>query len=89
MASFEVELADAIHKASLELAQTTLHEIQKSTAITWSARAIVSYQSYASSGSLTELMDVAEYAHEALEHAALAGPDFYLQVARVLRDLKY
>ena len=89
MASFEVDMADSIHKAYIEISSKSLHDIQKETAITWSGRAIAAYHLYSSSGRIRNLMDSQEYAHEALEHASLAGPDFYLQVANCLRELKY
>jgi hypothetical protein len=68
-------LAFYISKAATELRDKSMRDIQIETALTWAGRAIVA----ASQGS----DDAVEYAHEAIEHAALSG-DFDL--LRSLRE---
>lgn len=53
-----------------------LRQIQTHTAFTWAARAAVAAQR----GGRPQ--DVAEYAHEAIEHAALCGDDEVLTAVR-------
>lgn len=57
-----------------ELRHKTLHDIQRETAWKWCARACAA----ASHG----LHDATEYAHEAIEHAALCGDDELLGAVR-------
>lgn len=69
-------LLDAITKAEEELDRVTLHDVQIKTAYTWAGRAIV-----AARRGMHD--DAHEYAHEAIEHAALTGNDKVLQEIRV------
>ena len=64
-----------LDKARNELAARTLRDIQRETALTWCGRACVAAQMGLES-------DAREYAHEAIEHAALSGPDDLLGVVR-------
>lgn len=57
-----------ITSAMSELATKSLHQIQVDTALKWAGRAIVAVR-------LGLLDDAHEYAHEAIEHAALTGDD--------------
>lgn len=69
-----MDLQQAIAQAHDELLVTTIEDIQTTTAITWAGRAIASYNFYWETGSLKHLSNAEEFAHEALEHAALV-PD--------------
>ena len=64
-----------LDKASDELAEKTLHDIQIETALTWCGRACVAAR-------LGLKQDAKEYAHEAIEHAALSGQDDLLAGVR-------
>lgn len=59
----------AVTAARAELAQTSLDAIQSRTAFQWGLRAI------AASSLGRPDVEIAEYVHEALEHAALADLD--------------
>lgn len=73
---------DYIHEATVELQQKTLRDIQMETAMKWTGRA------WAAKMLQRPAMEVTEYAHEALEHAALTGdPKFVIDVMTALRDL--
>ena len=65
-------MIDIVH-AAVELRTTTMQQLQEATAWTWASRAAAAYQFYRSSNHLQWLLDAEEYAHEAIEHAALAG----------------
>ena len=69
-------LREAIAKAEEELDHVTVHDVQIKTAYTWAGRAIV-----AARRGMHD--DAHEYAHEAIEHAALTGDDRVLQEIRV------
>jgi hypothetical protein len=58
-------------KASKELDEKNLMQIQSATAYTWGSRAAVAYNRFLSTGLISWLRDADEYYHEALEHAAL------------------
>ncbi len=58
-----------------ELSQKSLMQIQCETAITWAYRAWAAYQ-------MQKPLDAVEYAHEAVEHAALCGDDMVLTTVR-------
>ena len=58
----------SIQHATAELQTVPKTEIERRTAITWAARAISAYR-------LKMYSDVADYAHEAIEHAAVSGDD--------------
>lgn len=64
-----------VRKAAIELRQKSLNDIQVETAKTWAGRAIVA-------ADLGLLHDAIEYAHEAIEHAALSGKDSLLRDVR-------
>lgn len=64
-----------LDKAETELAEKTLHDIQIETALTWCGRACVAARKGLSA-------DAKEYAHEAVEHAALSGEDDLLNAVR-------
>ena len=66
-----ISLAIAIDRATPEIAQKTLRDIQVETAYIWAGRAIVAEGS-------GRRADATEYAHEAIEHAALSGNNFIL-----------
>lgn len=71
--------AHYLDKARKELAGKTLKDIQVETALVWCGRACVAAQE--GNGH-----DAIEYAHEAIEHAALSGFDDLLKdVRRMLR----
>lgn len=64
-----------LDRADAELRQKSLHDIQVSTALTWCARGCVAAQ-------MGLATDAHEYAHEAIEHAALTGDDDLLRMVR-------
>lgn len=72
--------------ARRELAERTAEQIQRETADKWCARAVVAYEFFAQTGDLAWHARAVEYAHEAAEHAAEAGPGV-LEVVRVTTDL--
>lgn len=59
-------LTPFINRAIDELRQKSLNDIQVETALTWAGRACVAAH-------IGKLADAVEYAHEAIEHAALSG----------------
>lgn len=69
------EFNDMVRRATPELRRKSLAEVQVETAYTWAARACA-----ASHLRLTD--DAIEYAHEAVEHAALSGHDDVLRFVR-------
>lgn len=81
-----LDLSAAIAKAMEELSVKSLYVIQCETSVTWAARALAAYTMYASTGRPQWLLDATEYAHEALEHAALAGPHIYESIFTRLHD---
>jgi hypothetical protein len=75
---FSQELLEAIDAAFAELTDSTMADIQRRTALTWAGRSLAAYEYFeatANVGALRDavawLHDAGEYAHEALEHAAL------------------
>jgi hypothetical protein len=88
MAAFEVELADEVHKAGQELLSHSIEDIHRLTAIAWCGRTIAAYSLYVSTGNRRFLLDAADYEHEAIEHAALAGPDVYHEVFGYVRSAR-
>jgi hypothetical protein len=74
MNSLAESFAEAIALAESELSRLSMEEVQTATALTWAARAIVSYRKYIECRIGNFLMDAIEYHHEALEHAATATP---------------
>ena len=64
-----------IEKAIAELQQKTLNAIQQETAKVWAGRACAAAH-------LGLHHDAIEYAHEAVEHAALSGNDTLLREVR-------
>lgn len=69
-----------ITNAFSELQRKTLHNIQVETAYVWAGRAIAAKK-------LNKLHDAQEYAHEALEHAALAGSNVYAEINAYVRAI--
>lgn len=63
-----VDLTEQIRKAASELQSKTLKDIQIETAKTWAGRACVA-------ATVGLKQDAVEYAHEAIEHAALSGEE--------------
>lgn len=59
-------LADFVKQALTELKQKSLRQIQLETAMAWYGRAVAAAM-------LSKQADAIEYAHEAIEHAALSG----------------
>ena len=58
-----------------ELSKKSLRQVQIDTALKWTGRAVAAMK-------LGFFEDAHEYAHEALEHAALTGDDSLLRVVR-------
>lgn len=63
-----------VQTATRELSVKSLARIQRETALTWAARAVAAYGFFQRTRVTQWLLDAEEYAHEALEHAALAEP---------------
>lgn len=70
-----MKLLPYIRRAAEELTQKTLNDIQVETALVWAGRAYAAAQ-------MRKLADAVEYAHEAIEHAALSGDDGLLLAIR-------
>lgn len=64
-----------VRKALVELQRKSLRDIQIETALTWAGRACAAAR-------LGLAEDAIEYAHEAIEHAALSGDDALLASVR-------
>lgn len=62
-----------LDKGNKDIKEKSLAEIQKDTAYTWASRALASYKTLENTGLWEWNHDAEEYAHEALEHAALIG----------------
>ena len=81
-----------VDKAKAELAKKSLSDIQGETAYVWGARAIAAYECFQVANdpkwSSKWISEALEYRHEALEHAALAGPQVYYQVQMGLQELE-
>ena len=71
MSLMEKSIGDAL----VELRKKTLRQIQVETAYKWSGRACAAAM-------LGRMDDAEEYAHEAIEHAALSGDDSLLAEVR-------
>jgi hypothetical protein len=74
-----------------ELAQKSLHEIQSETALKWAWRAWAALEHGRHAKGATRARwrsDANEYAHEALEHAALAeqGDGLLAEVREIVRE---
>ena len=69
-------LEQAIREALVELRGKTLHQIQIETAYKWAGRACAASM-------MGKPNDAEEYAHEAIEHAALSGDMHLLQAVKV------
>jgi hypothetical protein len=72
--NYSNQIEEAVEKAKSELKDKTLKEVQIATAITWCGRAIFAADKKSE--------DAIEYAHEAIEHAALSGDDALLKIIR-------
>jgi hypothetical protein len=66
-------------KADAELRAKSLAEIQSDTAYAWASRAVVAMQFYQATAAPQWWNDAREYAHEAIEHAALNGNPMLVQ----------
>jgi hypothetical protein len=77
-----------IENAQSELTNKTLVTIQTETAFVWGARALAAYMLWRSTNVERLLGDALEYRHEAIEHAALAGPSVYMNVVAGLAVLE-
>lgn len=81
-----------IQNAKAEVTNNTIAEIQERTAYTWGARAVAAFEiakSLVADLEAQSYFDAAcEYRHEAIEHAALAGPDVYAMVYAALRYIE-
>jgi hypothetical protein len=85
----EAFLGDAMNKAMGELQEKSMEQIQHETAITWAGRALASYTLFERTGDLQKLLDGEEFAHEAVEHASLAGsPGFSDLIAAHVHDAR-
>lgn len=71
MSLMEKSIGDAL----VELRKKTLHQIQIETAYKWAGRACAASM-------MGKPNDAEEYAHEAIEHAALSGDDSLLAEVR-------
>lgn len=69
------KIEQSIRDGLAELQKKTLHEIQVDTAYKWSGRACAA-------AIMGRMDDAEEYAHEAIEHAALSGDDRLLAEVR-------
>lgn len=72
-----MDITGAVKEAMAELAEKDITQIQVETAIKWCGRAVA-----AKLIGLKE-RDVTEFAHEAIEHAALSGDDITLRRVRI------
>ncbi len=63
-----LDLREQIKAAAAELRVKSLKDVQVATAKTWAGRACVA-------ASMGLAQDAVEYAHEAIEHAALSGKE--------------
>ena len=68
-------LSEHVARALTELKQKDLRVIQRETAMVWYGRAVAAAM-------MVNSADAIEYAHEAIEHAALSGAD------TLLRDIR-
>jgi hypothetical protein len=71
----ETYLKEYVQHALAELAVKPLQQIQFETTKIWYGRAIAAVK-------LDKPVDALEYAHEAIEHAALSGDDGFLRNIR-------
>jgi hypothetical protein len=69
------EIKSHMKKALKELKEKSLNNIQVSTALTWCGRACAA-------ADMGKEDDATEYAHEAIEHAALSGHDDLLKFVK-------
>ncbi len=70
-----IDLTRYVEQGLAELRTKTLRQIQFDTALVWCGRAIAAAR-------LGVVDDAIEYAHEAIEHAALSGSDELLGTIR-------
>jgi len=77
-----------VQQAAAERATKDIAMIQHETAITWASRAMASMAAYETGGRIQDLLDAEEYAHEALEHAALAGSSTFEMVEGALAQVR-
>lgn len=84
MTTAEMEALFSTATAATELAEKTASEIQVDASYHWAGRAVVAYRMYHKAGDPAVRDQAVEYAHEALEHAAMA-----LDGGRTLRLVEY
>lgn len=70
-----IDLTDYVDRGLEEVRTKTLRQVQYETAKVWYGRAIASSR-------LNRTEDAVEYAHEAIEHAALSGHEELLWTIR-------
>lgn len=89
METFDSLLLAAYRKASVELSQKTMEDIQRETAFAWCGRAIAAFAIFEETRDIHNFSDAEEFGHEAIEHAALAGePGFSDAIAAVVQARK-
>lgn len=68
-----------IEDALVEIQQKSLNDIQKETAYKWASRACAAYI-------LNDKFRAHEFAHEAIEHAALHSDEVLADIRKTLKD---
>jgi hypothetical protein len=66
-----------LDKARAEIREKAKRQIEAETAATWAARAIAAWELAAETRHARWFVEAAQYEHEAVEHAAEAGPEEY------------
>lgn len=66
--------ATGLEAARAELSSKSCEQIEGETAAKWACRAVVAYEAFVQTGDRSYFASYAVHAHEALEHAAEAGP---------------
>lgn len=72
MTTAQMELLFSTATAATELVQKTAAQIQIDASYRWAGRAVMAYRIYHETGDPMVRDQAVEYAHEALEHAAVA-----------------
>jgi hypothetical protein len=66
-----------LDRARAEIREKTKRQIEAETATAWAARAIAAWELAAETKHARWFVEAAQYEHEAVEHAAEAGPEEY------------
>jgi hypothetical protein len=74
--------------AAGELRSKSFSQIASETAETWGARALAAYDMYRSTGNRKWLVEAVSYHHEAVEHAADAGPAMLTAISAELDQMQ-